>query len=126
VDAAAFLGAEYTIASDATPPRHSSYVTPSEEGNWWERMVATVRLERRNPMAQMLLRSSDIMQSLLTDIQYTMHPADVLVKLDLPEIRVESFREFERIVKMGEDTALEEFTKPGLLPAAATLDRSQP
>src|SRR5690606_19915766 len=61
VDAAAFLGATYTIASDATPPRRSSYVTPSQEGSWWERMRATVRLERRNPMAQMLLRSSDIM-----------------------------------------------------------------
>jgi NTE family protein len=115
VEAAAFLGATATIASDATPPRRSSYSDDRGDGNWWERMVATVRLERRSPMVQMLLRSSDIMQSILTDIQYTMHPADVLVKLDMPEIRVESFREYDRIVALGEEAARRVFTASGLL-----------
>lgn len=119
VEAAAFLGASYTIASDATPPRRSSYLeSEREDGNWWERMVATVRLERRSPMVQMLLRSSDIMQSILTDIQYTMHPADVLVKLDMPEIRVESFRDYERIVTLGEAAARRAFAAAGLLGGA--------
>lgn len=115
VDAAAFLGASATIASDATPPRRSSYKDGQNEGNWWERMVATVRLERRSPMIQMLLRSSDVMQSILTDIQYTMHPADLLVKLDMPEIRVESFREYDRIVALGEAAARRAFAAAGLL-----------
>lgn len=119
VEAAAFLGASYTIASDATPPRRSSYSDDQEDGNWWERMVATVRLERRSPMVQMLLRSSDIMQSILTDIQYTMHPADVLVKLDMPEIRVESFREYDRIVALGEAAARRAFDAAGLLGSPA-------
>lgn len=115
VEAAAFLGASYTIASDATPPRRSRYLEGGDEENWWERMVATVRLERRSPMLQMLLRSSDIMQSILTDIQHTMHPADVLVRLDMPEIRVESFRDYERAVERGERLAREAFARAGLV-----------
>lgn len=115
VEAAAFLHATYTIASDATPPRRSIYTTPSEDGSWWERMVATVRLERRNPMAQMILRSSDIMQSILTDIQYTMHPADVLVKLEMPEMRIEQFWEFDHIVRQGELEAVRAFEAAQLL-----------
>lgn len=115
VDAAAFLGATATIASDATPPRRSSYDDGRSDGNWWERMAATVRLERRSPMIQMLLRSSDVMQSILTEIQYTMHPADLLVKLDMPEIRVESFREYDRIVALGEKAARRAFSAAGLL-----------
>jgi NTE family protein len=123
VEAAAFLGASYTIASDTTPPRRSAYLDGQEEGNWWERMVATVRLERRSPMVQMLLRSSDIMQSMLTDIQYTMHPADVLVKLGMPGIHVESFREYDRIVELGEAAARRAFSAAGLLPAGTkTID----
>jgi predicted acylesterase/phospholipase RssA len=59
VEAVAFLDATYTIASDTTPPRRLSYVDPNSEGHWWERFMATVRFERRNPMAQMLMRSSD-------------------------------------------------------------------
>ncbi|MEX2536714.1 MAG: patatin-like phospholipase family protein [Trueperaceae bacterium] len=123
VEAAAFLGATATIASDATPPRRSIYDDGRQDGNWWERMVATVRLERRSPMLQMLLRSSDIMQSILTDIQYTMHPADVLVKLDMPEIRVESFREYDRIVALGEEAARRAFTQAGLLEPRQGVDR---
>ncbi|HEX7004531.1 MAG TPA: patatin-like phospholipase family protein [Trueperaceae bacterium] len=122
VDAAAFLGATATIASDATPPRRSSYDEGQNDGNWWERMVANVRLERRSPMLQMLLRSSDIMQSILTDIQYTMHPADLLVKLDMPEIRVESFREYDRIVALGEEAARRAFTAAGLIETSGNAD----
>lgn len=127
VEAAAFLGATSTIASDTTPPRRSSYEDGRDDGNWWERTVATVRLERRSPMVQMLLRSSDIMQSILTDIQYTMHPADVLVKLGMPEIHVESFREYDRIVALGEAAARRAFHAAGLLEApAARLRRQTP
>jgi NTE family protein len=116
VNAAAVLHATYTIASDATPPRRAAFREPHEEGRWWERMIATVKLERRNPMAQMLLRSSDIMQSILTDIQYNLHPADVRVQLDMPHIRVESFWSFEEIVQLGEEAAVRAFSAAGLLP----------
>lgn len=115
VEATAILQATFTIASDVTPPRRTGYVSPSEEGTWWERMVATVRLERRNPMVQMLLRGSDIMQALLTDIQYTLHPADVRIRLAMPEIRVESFRDFRVIVGHGEDAAVRALQQPGVL-----------
>lgn len=105
VAAAGLLGATRTIASDVTAPRRSVYVAPGQDGNWWERMVQTVRLERRNPMAQMMFRSTDIMQSILVDIQHSLYPSDLRIVLDMPEIRIESFREFRRIVRAGEDAA---------------------
>ncbi len=115
VEAVAFLGANYTIASDATPPRRTAFTDPHQEGSWWERFMATVRFERRNPMAQMVMRSSDIMQSILTDMQYTLHPADILVKHLMPQIRVESFWSYEDIVALGEQNALHTFRNAGLL-----------
>jgi NTE family protein len=115
VEAVAFLDANYTIASDATPPRRTAFVDPSQTGSWWERFMATVRFERRNPMAQMVMRSSDIMQSILTDMQYTLHPADILVKHLMPHIRVESFWAYEEIVSLGEENALHTFRNAGLL-----------
>jgi NTE family protein len=115
VEAVAFLDANYTIASDATPPRRLAFVDPLQDGNWWERFIATVRFERRNPMAQMVMRSSDIMQSILTDMQYALHPADIRVKHNMPHIRVESFWSFEEIVSLGEHNALQTFRDAGLL-----------
>ncbi len=114
VEAASYLGAGWTVASDVTSARRASYVAPSEEGNWWERMLATVRLERRNPMLQMMLRSSDIMQSILTDIQYTLHPADLLIKMPLAGIRAEAFWEAGEIIDLGEETALATCLAAGL------------
>lgn len=104
VEAATLLGATRCIASDVTAPRRSVY-DAATDGSWWERMVQTVRLERRNPMAQMLFRTSDIMQAILVDIQYSLHPADLRIRLDMPEMRLESFREFRRIVAYGEEAA---------------------
>jgi NTE family protein len=115
VEAVAFLDATYTIASDTTPPRRSAFVDPNSEGHWWERFMATVRFERRNPMAQMLMRSSDIMQSILTDMQYTLHPADIRVRHIMPHIRVESFWSLEDIVALGEKTAIHTFQEFGIL-----------
>lgn len=115
VEAAAFLGANYTFASDTTAPRRMPYEAPNANGNWFERFVATVKLERRNPMAQMLLRSSDIMQSILTDMQYSLHPADVRVRHLMPNVRIESFWEFETIVQQGEEATLACFAGAGLL-----------
>jgi NTE family protein len=115
VEAGAFLNATYTIASDTTPPRRSSYVDPNSEGHWWERFMATVRFERRNPMAQMLMRSSDIMQSILTDMQYTLHPADIRIRHIMPHVRVESFWSFEDIVALGEQSALQTLQNFGVL-----------
>lgn len=68
-------------------------------------MVATVKLERRNPMLQMLLRSSDIMQSILVDINASLHPPDLRIRMNMPQYRVESFKDFEDIVAIGEKTA---------------------
>ncbi|MEJ2667782.1 MAG: hypothetical protein P8Z81_11900 [Deinococcales bacterium] len=88
-----------------TAPRRSVYAVTNQDGNWWERMVQTVRLERRTPMAQMLFRTSEIMQAILVDIQYSLHPADLRIRLDMPEFRMESFREFRKIVAYGEEAA---------------------
>ena len=115
VEAAAFLDATYTIASDTTAPRRAAYADPSDGGRWWERFVATVKLERRNPMMQMMLRSTDIMQSILTDMQYSLHPADVRVQHLMPEIRLESFWAFDEIVELGEENATATFRNAGVL-----------
>ena len=103
--AATILGANRVIASDVTPARHTVYRTPAQEGTWWERMVATVKLERRNPMVQMLLRSSDIMQSILVDIHTSLHPPDLRIRMSMPDYRIESFAHYEEIVEIGEKTA---------------------
>lgn len=105
VDAVSFLNANFTIASDVTSPRWAEFKDNKEQGKWWERMLATIKLERRNPMVQMLLRSTDIMQSILTDIKYSLHPADVRVRCLMPHILVESFWELDEIVALGEETA---------------------
>ena len=118
VEAAAFLDASYTIASDTTAPRRSVYDDPLSKGHWWERFKATVKLERRNPMMQMMLRSTDIMQSILTDMQYSLHPADVRVQHLMPEIRIESFWAFDEIVRLGEENARVTFGRAGLLSPA--------
>ncbi len=115
VDAAIYLGASWTIASDVTPVRRANYVQPSEEGNFWERLLATVRLERRNPMLQMMLRSTDIMQAILTDIQHTMHPASVHIRMPLPGIRIESFFQAEEVIRLGKETARPALVAAGLL-----------
>lgn len=117
VEAAAILQATFTVASDATPPRRTGYLSPREEGSWWDRMLATVRLERRNPMVQMLLRSTDVMQAILTDIQYTLHPADLRIRLAMPEVRVEAFRDFRYIVELGEEAASRALRDPAALAA---------
>lgn len=104
VAAASLLGCDYAIASDATPPRRAPF-EQDDDTSWWDRMVATVRLERRNPMLQMLLRSSDVMQSILTDLQYTLHPADIRIQLDMPKYRLESFRDYRAIVQEGRRAA---------------------
>lgn len=103
INAASWLGANRVIALDVTPPRQSIYTsTPDDGSSWWERMVATVKLERRNPMAQMLFRASDIQQSILTDIHASLHPCDLRVRMAMPHYRIESFTSFEEIVWEGE------------------------
>lgn len=104
VAAASLLGCDFVIASDATSPRRAAVNVDDGEG-WWERMVGAVRLERRSPMLEMLLRSTDVMQAILTDLQYTLHPADVRIVLDMPEYRMESFRDVKAIVEAGRKVA---------------------
>ncbi len=124
VGAATLLGATRCIASDVTAPRRSVYASVPSGGNWWERMVQTVRLERRTPMAQMLFRTSDITQAILVDIQYSLHPADLRIRLDMPEVRMESFRDFRKIVRYGEETAERALDAVGGLDALLTPPRS--
>ena len=114
VEALTVLDANYTVASDTTAPRRASVL--EDEGKWWERFLATVRFERRNPMAQMLLRSSDIMQSILTEMQFCLHPTDIRVRHTMPHINIESFYAFEEIVELGERAAVNTFVELGLLP----------
>lgn len=123
VNAVSFLNASFTIASNTTPPRHMVFPDDSDD-HWWERMMATVKLERRNPVAQMMIRSTDIMQSILTDIHYSMHPADVLVRHLMPGMNLESFRHVEDIIDLGEQKAFQTFVAVGLLEPPALPARA--
>lgn len=105
VNAALLLGANRTIASDVSPPRQAIYRSDENRGNWWERWVATVKLERRTPMVQMLFRATDIQQAMLVDIRAAIHPADLRIRMEMPQYRVESFAEFDAIVAEGERAA---------------------
>lgn len=105
VSAALLLGANRTIASDVTPPRQAIYRSDEGKGKWWERWLATVKLERRTPLVQMLFRATDIQQSILVDIRASIHPADLRIQMDMPQYRIESFAEFEDIIEEGENAA---------------------
>lgn len=105
VNAALLLGANRTIASDVSPPRQAIYRSDENKGNWWERWVATLKLERRTPMVQMLFRATDIQQAMLVDIRAAIHPADLRIRMDLPQYRIESFADYEAIIEEGEKAA---------------------
>lgn len=105
VSAALLLGANRTIASDVTPPRQSVYASQEERASWWERLVATVKLERRTPMVQLLFRATDIQQSILVGIRASIHPADLRIRLEMPQYRIESFAEYGEIIAEGERIA---------------------
>ena len=116
VNAAAFVHADFTIAGDATMARRASLAGTPEAGGWWERVTGGLRLERRNPMVQMMLRATDITGSILTELQYNLHPADLRVQYPMPHLNIEAFWAFEEIVAIGEWSALQVFVEAGLLP----------
>ncbi|MDA0700392.1 MAG: patatin-like phospholipase family protein, partial [bacterium] len=103
VDALALMRADLTLASDVSPPRRAVYLAKDDERDtWWQRMVSTVTLERRAPLAAVTLRAADIMMRLLTDAQYIHHPADLRVQHEMPTMRMESFWALDEIVAIGE------------------------
>lgn len=114
VNAANLLGATVTVASDVTSVRHSMFVDPDDEDStFWDRMVATVKLERRNPMLHMLLRSTDIMQGILTDMHAVMNPADLRIRIPMQDQRVESFGNAVEIIHQGTLAAKQALTAIG-------------
>lgn len=129
VDALALMRAELTLASDVGSARRSRFVSRDAEPRpWWNRMVATVTLERRTPLATATLRATDIMMRILTDTQYVHHPADLRIEHELPEVRIEAFWELEAIVAAGVANAEAAFRKdPELLARLqAASDRPTP
>lgn len=124
--AAFMLGATRVIASDVTPPRQSIYAGHEAQTSWWERMVATVKLERRTPMVQMLFRSTDIMQSMIVDIREGIHPADLRIQIKMPQYRIESFANWEEIVAEGELVARHALADAGGLESVLALTGAEP
>jgi len=106
VDALALMRADLTLASDVSPPRRAVYTATADgQHSWWQRVVATVTLERRTPLAAATFRAADIMMRLLTDAQYIHHPADLRIQHEMPEYRLESFWALDKIVDLGEAQA---------------------
>lgn len=106
VDALSLMRTRYTLASDVSPPRRAVYEERDGEGaSWWQRVVATVTLERRSPLAAATFRAADIMMRLLTDAQYIHHPADLRIQHEMHGYRLESFWALDEIVSLGEMNA---------------------
>ena len=106
VDALALIRTDLTLASDVSPPRRAVYEDLHDgQTSWWQRVVATVTLERRTPLAAATFRAADIMMRLLTDAQYIHHPADLRIQHDMPGYRLESFWALDEIVALGEARA---------------------
>ena len=106
VDALALVHTDLTLASDVSPPRRAVYEDAQEDhASWWQRVVATVTLERRTPLAAATFRAADIMMRLLTDAQYIHHPADLRIQHEMPGYRLESFWALDEIVALGEAEA---------------------
>ena len=117
VDALALVHTDLTLASDVSPPRRAVYAElHQEQASWWQRVVATVTLERRTPLAAATFRAADIMMRLLTDAQYIHHPADLRIQHEMPGYRLESFWALDEIVALGEAEAENELrAHPALL-----------
>lgn len=126
VNAAGFMLADITIAGDATMARHAFHTAGETTLSWWERMVPKFSLEQRNPMAQMVLRATDITGSLLTDMQYNLHPADLRVQYPMPHLNIEAFWAYEEIVKIGEWSSIKAFVEAGILAEDAMLGLTPP
>ncbi len=106
VDALALAHTDLTLASDVSPPRRAVYTDlHGGQDSWWQRVVATVTLERRTPLAAATFRAADIMMRLLTDAQYIHHPADLRIQHEMPGYRLESFWALDEIVALGEAEA---------------------
>lgn len=126
VNAATLLGATTTVASDVTAVRHRLFVDPSEEdSSWWDRMVATVKFERRNPMMHMMLRSVDIMQALLTDMHAVLQPADLRIKIPMQNQQIESFSNAEEIIAEGVNAAKQAINAIGGWDTIRSLSRGE-
>lgn len=106
VDALSLMRTRFTLASDVSPPRRAVYEDDDgDAASWWQRVVATVTLERRTPLAAATFRAADIMMRLLTDAQYIHHPADLRIQHEMPGYRLESFWALDEIVSIGETNA---------------------
>jgi NTE family protein len=117
VDAMALMRTHLTLASDVSPPRRAILADEEDgERSWWQRVVATVTLERRSPLAAATFRASDIMMRLLTDAQYLHHPADLRIQHEMHGYHLESFWAVDEIVALGEANARAAFaSQPDLL-----------
>jgi NTE family protein len=102
VDAMALMRSHLNLASDVSPPRRAVFVDGEDgERSWWQRVLATVTLERRSPLAATTFRASEIMMRLLTDLQYIHHPADLRIQHEMHGYHLESFWAVDEIVELG-------------------------
>ena len=113
VSAATFLGASRIIASDVSVPRTASF--EDDGSSWLRRTVEVLEFKRRAPLTEAVMRSIDIMQSVITEARLSLHPASLCIRHRLVGVNIEAFWAFESIVKAGEETAELAFRKAGLL-----------
>ena len=92
----------------ASPPNRQ--LDFEEHGSWFETLKT--RSFHRPLIMEIVMKAYDIPQRLLTDVRVALNPPDILVRPPIdPDIRVESFDQWEQPVAAGYEAmgvALEE------------------
>lgn len=100
VEAIRNLGARAIVAVDVGPPADRS-VDIDDPDPWWKRFTKAVTLQRRNLGVDLLLKSVDIMQARITSVRLSLSAPDVLIRVQMPDIKLEDFHRLEDAVKAG-------------------------
>jgi NTE family protein len=105
VNAIEFADTSFTIASDASAPRTATYEQPDRA--WWQQLKAMIIPSKRATLVQTTARAINIMQGTLLELYYQQHPADILIRHEMPDVHVEDFQLFAEASEQGEAKALE-------------------
>jgi len=112
VEAVRNLGARAIVAVDVGPPADRS-VDIDDPDPWWKRFTKAVTLQRRSLAVDLLLKSVDIMQARLTSVRLSLSAPDVLIRVQMPDIKLEDFHRLEDAVAAGHRAARSALAQPG-------------
>lgn len=107
VDAIATATLAPVVAVDVSPA-HDRPIDFGEDESWWERVASTWRRDQRALLIEVLIKSSELTQTLNTELRLALHPPKVLIRVDLPtDMGVEDFGRVDEAVEAGYRSAVE-------------------